>query len=95
MGFRVRPLLGERHVPGRTDEGAELPVGENLVDHSAVWLGLKLKPEMRNRTMTDRHTNCCVRYSSKLAGAGPNDMFMASMNILGFDEAGQGRKRRA
>jgi choline dehydrogenase-like flavoprotein len=70
---------------------ADLPVGENLVDHSAVWLGLKLKPEMRNRTTTDRHTNCCVRYSSKLAGAGANDMFMASMNILGFDEAGQGK----
>ena len=70
---------------------ADLPVGENLVDHSAVWLGLKLKPEMRNRARTDRHTNCCVRYSSNLAGAGRNDMFMASMNILGFDDAGQGK----
>jgi hypothetical protein len=33
MGFRVRPLLGDRHVPGRTDEGAELPVGDRRPIH--------------------------------------------------------------
>jgi 5-(hydroxymethyl)furfural/furfural oxidase len=65
-----------------------LPVGENLCDHSAVWLGLHLNPEARVPTPASRHTNCCVRYSSGLAGAGRNDMFMASMNVLGTDEAG-------
>jgi 5-(hydroxymethyl)furfural/furfural oxidase len=67
---------------------ADLPVGRNLVDHSAIWLSLKLKPEARVPEPYFRHTNCCVRYSSGLAGAGMNDMFMASMNTLGLsDEA--------
>jgi choline dehydrogenase len=70
---------------------ADLPVGRNLVDHSSVWLGLKLKPEARVPTVEHRHTNCCVRFSSHLAGAGKNDMFMASMNITGYDEEGRSR----
>ncbi|MFN8591756.1 MAG: GMC family oxidoreductase N-terminal domain-containing protein [Thermomicrobiales bacterium] len=68
---------------------ADLPVGHHLVDHSSIWLGVKLKPEARVRTVDHRHTNCCVRFSSGLAGAGTNDMFMASMNITGYDETGK------
>lgn len=64
----------------------DAPVGHNLVDHSAIWLELDLKPDGRVRTPHARHTNCCVRYSSGLADAGTNDMFMASMNTLGFDD---------
>jgi 5-(hydroxymethyl)furfural/furfural oxidase len=64
------------------------PVGHNLVDHSSVWLGLGLKPAARAASKDERHTNCCVRYSSDLAGAGKNDMFMASMNMIGYDDAG-------
>jgi choline dehydrogenase len=70
---------------------ADLPVGENLCDHSSVWLGLKLKPEARVPTVDHRHTNCCVRYSSDMAGAGMNDMFMASMNIVGYSDEGRGK----
>jgi 5-(hydroxymethyl)furfural/furfural oxidase len=70
---------------------ANLPVGKGLVDHSAVWLGLKLKPEARVPSVEHRHTNCCVRFSSGLAGAGRNDMFMASMNVIGYDESGMGK----
>ncbi len=73
------------------DAVADLPVGRNLVDHSSVWLGLKLKPEARVPTVEHRHTNCCVRFSSHLAGAGNNDMFMASMNITGYDEEGRSK----
>jgi 5-(hydroxymethyl)furfural/furfural oxidase len=69
----------------------DLPVGHNLVDHSAIWLTLKLKPEARVPDAEFRHTNCCVRFSSGLAGAGTNDMFMASMNTLGLDDAGRQR----
>lgn len=69
----------------------DLPVGKNLCDHSSVWLGLHLREDARVATTEDRHTNCCVRYSSGLAGAGKNDMFMCSMNILGYDEAGRSR----
>jgi 5-(hydroxymethyl)furfural/furfural oxidase len=68
---------------------ADLPVGRNLVDHSSIWLTVKLKPEARVSTLAHRHTNCCVRFDSGLAGAGKNDMFMASMNLTGYDEVGR------
>lgn len=70
---------------------ADLPVGHNFVDHSSIWLVLKLKPEARVPDVNFRHTNCCVRFSSGLAGAAQNDMFMASMNTLGQDEEGRQR----
>ncbi|MCC6791039.1 MAG: GMC family oxidoreductase N-terminal domain-containing protein [Thermomicrobiales bacterium] len=70
---------------------ADLPVGENLCDHSSVWLGLKLKEEVRVGSIEHRHTNCCVRFSSGMEGTGQNDMFMASMNILGYDETAPSR----
>lgn len=65
---------------------ADLPVGENLCDHSSVWFGLKLRPEAQVDSIAHRHTNCCVRWSSGLDGTGMNDMFMASMNVLGYDD---------
>ena len=67
---------------------ADLPVGENLVEHSAVWYGLNLKREARATSRDQRHTNCCVRYSSGLAGAGRNDMIMIAMNVGGLGEEG-------
>ena len=67
---------------------ADLPVGENLIEHSAVWIGLNLKPEAWAPSLDQRHTNCCVRYSSGLAGAGRNDMIVVSMNVGGFGEEG-------
>jgi len=70
---------------------ADLPVGRNLVEHSSVWIGLNLKPEARAASLDDRQTGCCVRYSSGLAGAGVNDMFVVSANILGYDEEARGK----
>lgn len=67
---------------------ADLPVGKNLVEHSAVWIGLNLRPEAWATSRDQRHTNCCVRYSSALAGAGRNDMIIISMNVGGFGEEG-------
>lgn len=66
-----------------------LPVGHNLVEHSGVWLRVAIKPDKRVPTIDFRHTNCCVRYSSRLAGAGDNDMIMISMNLLSMDDAGR------
>jgi choline dehydrogenase len=90
------PLLQRSGIGPAEEVGAlgitpvvDLPVGKNLVDHSSIWLTLRLKPEARVATLDHRHTNCCVRYSSGLAGAGKNDMFMASMNITGYDETGR------
>lgn len=67
---------------------ADLPVGENLVEHSAVWIGLDLKPEYWATSRDQRHTNCCVRYSSDMAGAGRNDMIIISMNVGGLGDDG-------
>ena len=67
---------------------ADLPVGDNLVEHSGVWLGVSIRPEYQVQDLGFRHTNCCVRYSSELAGAGRNDMIMISMNISSMDDHG-------
>ncbi|MBV9633471.1 MAG: GMC family oxidoreductase N-terminal domain-containing protein [Methylobacteriaceae bacterium] len=64
----------------------DLPVGKYLFDHPFVRLELKLKPEHRPTDVDARHTNCCVKYSSKLAGGGFNDMIFFAMNHGGFGD---------
>ena len=68
------------------DQVAELPVGENLCDHSAISIRADLKPEYRVDP-EHRHTNCCLRFTSGYPGTGVNDMFMASSNLTGYTEA--------
>lgn len=68
---------------------ADLPVGDNLVEHPAIGLGVGIKPEYRVPDLSFRHTNCCVRYSSGFAGTGRNDMMFASTNVSGMDDAGR------
>lgn len=68
----------------------DLPVGKNLADHSSVGLHLSLKPEARATSWDDRLLNCYIRYSSGMAGAGTNDMVIASRSLNGYDEAGLG-----
>ncbi|MCY3897271.1 MAG: GMC family oxidoreductase N-terminal domain-containing protein [Caldilineaceae bacterium] len=60
-------------------------VGQNLQDHPTVGLHLKLRPAARAGGPHARRTNCCVRYRSGLAGAGRNDMLMASCNVFGIE----------
>ena len=69
----------------------DLPVGQNLVEHSGIWLGVAIKPEYQVKSVNFRHTNCCVRYSSRVAGAGDNDMIMIAMNISSMDDAGRAK----
>ena len=64
---------------------ADLPVGKNLQDHPAVALQLRLKPEFQVPHYTERHTTCCVRYSSGMAG--DNDMIMIAGNVRSADPA--------
>jgi choline dehydrogenase len=92
-GILVRSGIGNvDEVTGLgLDLVADLPVGDNLNDHSSVWVGLHLKEGHRVDSIEHRHTNCCNRYSSGLAGAGKNDMFMASMNIVGYDDEARSR----
>ncbi|HEX4183525.1 MAG TPA: GMC family oxidoreductase N-terminal domain-containing protein [Caulobacteraceae bacterium] len=61
---------------------ADLPVGQAFQDHPAIFLPVRLKAFARPPAGF-RHTNVCVRYSSGLAGAGPNDMMIVAMNRLG------------
>ncbi len=68
---------------------ADLPVGHNLVEHSGIWLGVAIKPEHQVADVTFRHTNCCVRYSSNMDGAGENDMIMIAMNLSSMNDKGR------
>ncbi|MDP1750863.1 MAG: GMC family oxidoreductase N-terminal domain-containing protein [Reyranella sp.] len=72
---------------------ADLPVGENLLDHPAMPLYLHLKDDARVGTLMHRHTNCCLRYSSGLGGAGDNDMIVIAGNLvsLGGGDTSKGR----
>ena len=66
----------------------DLPVGQNLLDHTSVGVHLALKPEARTDNWEDRLLGVYIRYSSGLGGALENDMMMASRNLNGYDEAG-------
>ena len=72
---------------------ADLPVGENLLDHPMMPLYLHLKDEARVGTMMHRHTNCCLRFSSGLGRAGENDMIVIAGNLvsLGGGDTSKGR----
>ena len=71
----------------------DLPVGKNLLDHPLMPLFLHLKDEARVGTLMHRHTNCCLRYSSGLGGAGENDMIVIAGNLvsLGGGDTSRGR----
>ena len=67
---------------------ASLPVGDSFQDHPLAAFGIVLE-EFATPPPGFRHTNCCVRYSSGLCGAGPGDMMIVFMNRLG-DSLGRG-----
>ena len=74
---------------------ADRPVGEHLLDHPILGLMLDLREEARVSTIMHRHTNCCVRYSSNLAGAGLNDMIFIAGNLRPEEDGGTKRARLA
>ena len=55
-------------------------VGRNLMDHPIVRASLALAPDVQARGGDSRHTNCCVTYSSRLAGGGERDMIFIAYN---------------
>jgi choline dehydrogenase-like flavoprotein len=59
---------------------ADLPVGRGLQDHPMVLVALPTVERARHPPH-DRVTNCIVRYSSGLPGAGPNDMMLLANNF--------------
>ncbi len=58
-------------------------VGRHLMDHPVIRATLRLEPEHRARDPDARHTNCCVTYSSGLAGGGERDMILVGYNHRG------------
>jgi choline dehydrogenase len=55
-------------------------VGRNLMDHPILRATLSLKAPYRATDPDARHTNCCVTYSSGLAGGGERDMILIGFN---------------
>ena len=95
-GIGPAALLAGLEIPVVADR----PVGENLLDHPIVGALLHLREAARVDTPMHRHTNCCLRYASGLAGAGANDMIMIAGNLAGSlltqgaPEGGAGPHRR-
>lgn len=63
-------------------------VGQHLMDHPILRATIALKPEFRAQGADARHTNCCLTYSSGLAGGGERDMIMIAYNHRGLTEDG-------
>ena len=92
-----RSGIGPRHLLSRLGVAvvADRPVGEHLLDHPILSMLLDLREGARVSTLMHRHTNCCVRYSSELAGAGVNDMIMIAGNLRPEADGGTSRARIA
>ncbi len=90
-GIGPRALLDRLGIP----VVAERPVGEHLLDHPILGLMLDLRDEARVSTLMHRHTNCCLRYSSGLAGAGITDMIVIAGNLRPEEDGGTARARLA
>jgi choline dehydrogenase-like flavoprotein len=64
-------------------------VGRNFMDHPVLRATILLRPEHACRDPDQRHTNCCVTYSSGLGGGGTRDMILIGFNHRGLGEAGR------
>jgi choline dehydrogenase/5-(hydroxymethyl)furfural/furfural oxidase len=73
------PAILLRSGIGPAGPAVRLPVGQHMQEHplALFWLFHRLDAYQRLDT---RQTNCCVRYSSGLEGAGVNDMMIVSVN---------------
>ena len=68
---------------------ADLPVGENLQEHPIISLSIPLREDARQSSRADRNSCCCARYSSGLADGGRADMFLWSMDSIGWGRTEQ------
>ncbi|MBB3979885.1 choline dehydrogenase [Rhizobium azooxidifex] len=75
-GVGPQALLREHQIP----VVADLPVGEGFFDHPYCRIELDLKPEFKVLDTDGRHTNCCVKMSSGVAGGVPHDILYNAMN---------------
>jgi choline dehydrogenase len=67
----------------------DLPaVGRHFMDHPIIRMTLPLRAAAISRDPDQRHTNCCVTYSSGLGGGGRRDMILIGFNHRGLGENG-------
>ncbi len=65
-----------------------LPVGKNLKEHPCARFDVTLRPAGQRTSVRDSVTRSVLRYSSELAGAGPNDMQLSAFDLRGATEPG-------
>jgi choline dehydrogenase len=63
-------------------------VGRNFMDHPTLRATVPLRPEYVSRDPNQRHTNCCVTYTSGLANGGRRDMILIGFNHRALGEGG-------
>jgi 5-(hydroxymethyl)furfural/furfural oxidase len=73
------PAILLRSGVGPAGPVAQLPVGEGMQEHPLALFWLFARPDAQPG-LDARQTNCCLRYSSDLEGAGENDMMIVSVN---------------
>ncbi len=61
-------------------------VGRHLMDHPILRATLALRPDHAASDPAQRHTNCCVTYSSRLGGGGVRDMILIGFNHRGLTQ---------
>jgi choline dehydrogenase-like flavoprotein len=82
-GLGPASLLQKHGIPVLAD----LPVGEGFFDHPYCRIEMNLKPEYKVTDTNGRHTNCCVKMSSGVAGGVPQDILYNAMNHGGVGVA--------
>ena len=73
------PSILLRSGIGPEGPAVRLPVGEGMQEHPLALFWLFHRPDA-HPGLDARQTNCCLRYSSGMEGAGDNDMMIVSVN---------------
>ena len=68
----------------------DMPVGRHFFDHPLFRATIELDEWHRPTDPDTRHTNCCVTYSSGLAGGGKRDMILIAFNHRGIEDPARG-----
>jgi choline dehydrogenase-like flavoprotein len=84
-GIGPGAALAELGIPVHRDTPE---VGRNFMDHPTLRASIRLRPAYVSRNPDQRHTNCCVTYSSGLRGGGFRDMILIGFNHRGLGESG-------
>ena len=68
---------------------SDRPVGRNLQNHPLLFIAAHLRRGARQPEALRPHPMTCIRYSSELPGAQPNDMYIAAHSKSSWSALGQ------